>query len=247
MKNHYILYNYGQFKHREQNTKEEKEHFFDSKTTAITYLCLDEPDLIEKNCKEEEKMDKVIKERIPINPQKWIDHAMKWLVREWGISFKDLDINEKNEICKLDLTFDSFKEYAKNYHLKYRENCIKIIPEMDICFQDIFFIYFCQLYGKAKITINNMLNNIRDYFILEKCPEYYDNYRDKEVFKNIQGKVIDLYPYIKEKYGINRYLDKFLSYLFKNNDYNNEKTKKILDLYYNKNNSEYIKIKDIED
>ena len=237
MKNNVLLYNYGQFEFYEDNMKEEREFFYDRKISALALLCIHEPDIVIKNKEEEKQMDKIIKERVFTQSQYWVNEAMGLIIEPWGISFKDLDKNEKNELFKLDFTFDSFKQYAKNYHLKYQKKCKEIIPEVDQCFQDTFFIYFCQLYGKPKITINNILNNIRDYFILEKCPKKYDNYRSSpEDFKKKQDKVNKLYPYLKKKYGINRYFDKFLSYLFKNNDYNNEKTKKILDTYYNQNN-----------
>ena len=44
-----------------------------------------------------------------------------------------------------------------------------------------------------------------------------------------------LYPKIKEECGINRTFEKILSY-FVDTDYNCEKTRKILDNYYNKKN-----------
>ena len=171
---------------------------------------------------------------------------METLTKPWGISFKDLDKEAKKEILQLDFSFDSFKNYTKNYHLKYQKNCIKIIPEMNICFNDECFIYFCQLFGKAKININNILNNIRDYFILETRKTVFDGYLDEKNFIKIKKDVIDIYPIIKKKYGINKYLDKFLSFFFTNNDYNNEKTKEILDNYDNQNDN-YIKLKDKED
>ena len=41
-----------------------------------------------------------------------------------------------------------------------------------------------------------------------------------------------IYPEVKEKYGMNRTLEKILSFFFDDSDYNNEKTKELLDNYY---------------
>lgn len=53
----------------------------------------------------------------------------------------------------------------------------------------------------------------------------------------------DIYPIIKEKYGgMNRTLEKILSFFSSDTDYNYDKTKNILDKYYNEkqnNKKEY--------
>ena len=69
---------------------------------------------------------------------------------------------------------------------------------MNICFNDECFIYFYQLFGKAKININNILNNIRDYFILETSKVVFDGYLDEKKYIKIKKDVIDIYPIIKK-------------------------------------------------
>ena len=62
-----------------------------------------------------------------------------------------------------------------------------------------------------------------------------------------------IYPILKDTYGINRYIEKFCSFLDPQNDYNNEFLKNILDNYYNNKKNEenkdnkYIPIKTKED
>ena len=69
----------------------------------------------------------------------------------------------------------------------------------------------------------------------------------------MKRKVIEIYPIIKERYGINKVFEKILSYIRIDTDYNYEETKNILDNYYNKKNNnniendELIKFKDKQD
>ena len=65
-------------------------------------------------------------------------------------------------------------------------------------------------------------------------------YRDEEKFKEIQRKVFEIYPIIRERYG--SFLYKLKTLFQGDSDYNYEKTRNILNNYYNKNN----KIKDDE-
>ena len=58
--------------------------------------------------------------------------------------------------------------------------------------------------------------------------------------------MIDIYPVLKEKY-VNKYFDKFLSFLDPDNDYNNEKIKAILENYSILKQNDYTKLKRKED
>ena len=94
----------------------------------------------------------------------------------------------------------------------------------------------------------NFINFIRDYFILDEGYLYFNEFRDEKLFKTLQKKIIEIYPIIKEKYGTNRFIEKFCSYMNpenKKNDYNIKYIKNILDNYYNnnKNNDELEKLK----
>ena len=96
---------------------------------------------------------------------------------------------------------------------------------------------------------------IRDYFLLKKEESIYGYYRDNDLFDTIRKKVEYLYPIYKEKYGMNRYLEKILSYIEpEENDYANEITRNLLNNYYNNKNKnknedkdEYIPLKHKED
>lgn len=63
--------------------------------------------------------------------------------------------------------------------------------------------------------------------------------------------MIKIYPKLKEKYGMNSTLEKLLSFIFVDNDYNYEPIRNILDNYYNGNNKikedEYINLKEKND
>ena len=241
-----FLYNYGQFKSFTGNNKAERKTFLENKKNALNALYFFDCPL-NLEIKKEEEINIMIKQKIEEQKnQLAIKVAMNAIIKPWGISFTNLDKEEKNELFKLDFSFERFTKYAKEYLLKYRQNCINLIPEMERCFDDEYFIYFCQLFGKPKITINNILNNIRDYFILDVCNEVFHRYRSDKEYQKIKKDITDFYPTIKNNYGINKYLDKFLSYFFNNNDYNHKETKVILDNYYNQNKN-YIKLKDKDD
>ena len=98
------------------------------------------------------------------------------------------------------------------------------------------------MFGYPKITINNFIYNIRDYFILERFKIVFDEFRDSEIFNKIKEEMTNIYPVLKDKY-VNKYFDKFLSFIDSNNDYNIEEIKTILDNYSNLKENKYIKLK----
>jgi len=53
--------------------------------------------------------------------------------------------------------------------------------------------------------------------------------------------MINIYPVLKDTYGIKRYIEKFCSYLDLHNDYNNEFLKNLLDNNYNNKKMKKIK------
>ena len=170
-----------------------------------------------------------------------------------GLSYYTLTQNELDDILIMDFTYENWKKKS----LILINNCTERIkkefpPETLFCFDDIYFVFHIQLYGD-RYKYNNYFNFIRDYFILEETSYYIMEYRDSKKYNEIKKKVINIYPKIKEKYGMNSILEKCLSFIFLNNDYNFEKTKNILNNYYNKkkgnkiDDDESIKLKDKQD
>ena len=238
-----IFYNYGQFNYLEKKDITEKEFFLD-KLDAYRILC-DSRQILKVDG--EQNLNILIKLKIRESSKSLINDAMKSFLKRWGISYEYIDNNEKQKLLKSDFTLESIKSFAKNYHSKYIEECKKNLPlEIHICFKDICFIYYNHLFGYPKTTINNFIYNIRDYFILERYKIVFDEFRDHEIFNEIKEKMTNIYPVLKEKY-VNKYFDKFLSFIFSNNDYNNEKIKTILDNYSNLKENKYIKLKEKEE
>ena len=240
------LYYYGQYNLYIQT--HDKRSFLERKKVALINTNPFKYDKSDLDKKTEEEINIMLKEAIIKETKSSVNIGMTYLIGPWGILYRGLDEKEKNEIYKLDFSFESFETFAKNYLIKYEENCIKLLPEeMKICFNDKCFTFYCQMYGNPKITKKNFIYNIRDYFILEKNGKKFVGYRNEKEFKKIKQEMEIDYPKLKEKCGINRYLDKFLSYFFDDNDYNIEETKNILNNYYDDENNNYTQIKTKED
>ena len=238
-----IFYNYGQFNYLEKDEIPEKE-FFLGKLEAYRILC-DSRQKLEVD--DEQKLNILIKLKIRESSNSLIIDAMESLLKRWGISYEYIDNSEKQKLLKSDFNLESIKNFAKNYHIKYIEECKKqLLLEFHICFKDICFIYYNHLFGYPKITINNFIYNIRDYFILERFKIVFDEFRDSEIFNKIKEEMTNIYPVLKDKY-VNKYFDKFLSFIDSNNDYNIEEIKTILDNYSNLKENKYIKLKEKEE
>ena len=179
-----------------------------------------------------------------------IDLCMDIFVEPMGISYRLLTKKEKEEINKMDFSFDNWKKKSEAildaYLKKSKEICP---PEVHFCFDDIFFAIYVQTSKESNFTLKNFLVFIRDYFILESAGDRYDKYIDKKKFYLIREKVIGIYPELKEKFGRKDALGRFLSFFVSDTDYNFEIVKNILDNYNkNKNNNkinddEKIKLK----
>lgn len=167
-----------------------------------------------------------------------------------GLSYNTFNNKEKEEILDMDFTFENWKikslELLNNYIERSKNICPRIVW---FCFDDIFFVMTIRINKNSEFKLNNFIDFIRDYYIMDDGDGLWDNYRDMENFYDMQKKVIEIYPKLKEKYGKNRILEKFLSYFWEDNDYSIEKVANILDQYYNKDNNkligdEEIKLKD---
>jgi len=172
---------------------------------------------------------------------------LTFLLERMGLSYYILTKKEKEEIAHLDFTYDSWKkkisELFENFIERSKEVCP---PEVWFCFDDICFIVYVQIIQQSEFKTNNFLVFIRDYFILNRNTEFLKEYRDEKKFKEIQRKVLDIYPVIREKYGSMWY--KFINYVRGDSDYDYEITRNMLNNYYNKNNNieddEKINLKD---
>ena len=60
-----------------------------------------------------------------------------------------------------------------------------------------------------KFSSDNYLIFIRDFFILEYGKIFFKEYNNPGTYKEIRIQFIKVYPELKEKYGMNRKLEKF--------------------------------------
>ena len=169
-----------------------------------------------------------------------------------GISYYNITPEEKDEILEMDFTYENWEKKSLDIINSFVSRIKNECPnDLSFVFDDICFVFHIQMLYSAEYKLKNLLIYIRDYFILNKTAGYYADYRDNEIYEKIKRRVFKEYPKWKEKYGMNRFLEKLLSYILTDTDYSYEKTKKMLDNYYNKNNkiedNESIKLKDKQD
>ena len=153
------------------------------------------------------------------------------------------------EILVMDFTYENWKEKSIKIINNYIERSKNVCPDsVDFCFDDICFVFYVQIEHGCEFSLNNFLTFIRDYFILDKSKSLFEEYRNAKIYEDIQRKVINIYPNLKKRYGKNIYLEKILSFISSDTDYNYEETKKILDNNKKFNNfiegDETIKLKD---
>ena len=232
----------------EENWKKEREQFLQYKKELINMLSGFE--IKEKSLEgiEETKINEMIK--IYIKECKSILLIpLGIFMRFMGLSYIALSNEERNEIEEMDFTYENWKKKSKILYDKFLKNSLDIFPmEVKFCFEDKFFPLYVIVVKKDIFKKNNFITFIRDYFILDDGYYIFNEFRDEKLFNDLQKKIIKIYPIIKEKYGTNRYIEKFFSYMNKENkknDYNNKYIKNILDNYYkgNKNNDELEKLK----
>ncbi len=255
----FILITFGQFE--KFTTKEDfqldKENFIHAKKTLLCYLLHEYTNY--KFMKQEEflQMDTVLKANINkenFNKKEFkekIENGLQCFLNFFGLSYDLLSDEQKNELLTIDLTYKNCKKLFLKIINEYIKNMKEMWPdELGICYEEKGFISYCHLFKEAKIKKDNFLPFIRDYFLLDFANFPFGNYRDNKLFDKIRKEMEQIYPIFKEQYGKNRYLEKLLSYVEENNDYNFEITRKILDDYYDKkkkNESKYISLKQKED
>ena len=260
-----ILVTFGKFKKftKEEDLQNDKINFINAKKVLLSYLIYEtqyKSNLIKEN---ESDMDNLIKKNISYNiinkeKLKFDINTCSFIgfMSKFGLSYRFLNEEVQKKLLSLELTYDSFKKMVLNIYDEYINTMKKMWPiELEICYEERGFISYCHFYRKLEIQKDNFMYIIRDYFLLKKGESLYGYFRDNDLFDTIRKKVENLYPIYKEKYGMNRYLEKILSYIDpQGNDYANEITRNLLNNYYNNKNKdknedkdEYIPLKHKED
>ena len=154
-----------------------------------------------------------------------------------GLSYYQLTPKEKEEILEMDFTYDNWKIKSIELINSFIQRIKDASPQIaHFCFDDIYFIFHIQIVYNYEFKLKYLPTFIRDYYILNETRDFLKKYRNSEIYNNIQKEVFVQYPRIKEECGVNRILEKILSYFIEDTDYHYEKTRKILDDYYNKKN-----------
>ena len=177
------------------------------------------------------ELKKLIKSHIDEDKySNYLSYAYGVFMPKMGLSYEVLSKKEKIELADMEFTFENWKKKSKifmdNFIEKSKKDCPK---EIHICFDDICFPMYVQIFHNANITTSNFLRCIRDYFLLNKYKLTFEEYRDETIYNNIRKKMIKIYPDLKKQYGMNKYLEKFLSYILVETDYNYEFVRNILE------------------
>ena len=253
---------FGEFKKftKNEDFKEDRENFLDSKKTLLSYLLFEETNFDKLTEEQISDLDNLIDEQleevdsINENENSRVYFAFYFFMFKFGLSLDLLSGEEKEELLTMDLSYKNCKIMFSNIFDKYIEKMESLWPdEIKICYKERGFISYC--HNREKIRIkkdNNFLMLIRDYFLLDQGKIYYEKCRDNNLFNEIKNELKALYPVWKEKYGRNKYLDKFLGFMgYGPSDYCYEEVSKILNDYdeqkKQKNIGEYIPIKYKED
>ena len=222
----------------EKNWKDDKKIYYDSASYLLYKLFYRKVDY--ERIKENNELDfnEILNKRIKIIKKYdlyFLDESIDLFMDCMGLSFKVLDKKEKEEIRNMEFTYENWKNKSlilMNDYINRNKNICP--PEIKICFDDICFPMFVQMSYKSNFESNNFLKFIRDYFLLDDYKEIFEGLRDENLYNNIRKQMIDLYPILKEKYGMNKYLEKFLSYIIVDTDYEFEFVANLLNNYSKK-------------
>ena len=226
-------------KFNEEEKQKEKDNFYWRKQILLCTLLYNIAwmDLLTEN--DISNMDELIEiKRNDKNTRKdTIDLAYTTFIASFGLSYHLLNNEEKIEFSKMELNYENCKKFALKIYDKYIDDSKKNTPkEFHFCFKDRAFLLFCHM-NKIAININNIVEYIKKYYFFDQGIWAFEEYRDNKVFNEVKNELISIYPKIKEKYGSNRYLDKFLRFFDEENDYNNPLIKDLLDKYYKEKNN----------
>jgi len=246
---------FGPKKDKKESQEKDKEKFLESLNILLDdFTNFFNPNAIPNNLKEEEiiiPLKNILKKNSKSSSLKsFFGMCLTTFLESMGLSYFTLTQKEKEEIIDMDFTFENWEKKSKELFKSFEERSKNVCPrEVWFCFDDICFIIYVQIVQGCEFSANNFLIFIRDYFILNRKTEFLIEYRDETKFKEIQKKVYDIYPVIRERYG--SFFYKFKSFFQGDSDYNYEITRNLLNNYYNKNNNikddEKINLKSKED
>ena len=229
---------FGRFGHDEDIQKDKK--FFLEQLNFFMYM------LNDYDCKKDYKEEEIIKplkeklnERIKEEEYFFstgVTYSMfSSFLNIMGLSYYNLTQKEKEEILEMDFTYDNWKIKSIELINSFIQRIKNASPQIaQVCFEDIYFIFHVQIIYRHEFKLKDLPKYIRGYYILNDTFTPLKEYRNSEKYNDTQKKVIARYPRIKEECGVNRILEKIRSYFILDTDYNYEKTRKILDDYYNK-------------
>ena len=215
-----------------EDTKEEKKLFLE----RLNYLIhsLDYNDKKEYNEKEIIDVTKIVlKKYVTDSYHNLYTDALSIFLTSMGLSYFILTPEEKKEILEMDYTYDNWRIKSQELIDSFDIRIKNAFPEnLRFCLEDEFFVLHIRICYYKDFKINDFIKFIRDYFILDKTVPFILEERECQRFFDIKKRVYSIYPEVKEKYGMNRTLEKIYSFFFSDSDYNNEKTKELLDNYY---------------
>ena len=163
----------------------------------------------------------------------------------FGLTYYVLSPEEKKEILEIDYTYDNWKiksqELIESVNIRIKNAFPKMLW---FCLEDKYFLLHIRICYHDEFKINNFIIFIRDYFILDKSLSFILENRECQLFNDIKKKVYEIYPVVKEKYGMNRTLEKICSFFMFDSDYHHKKTKELLDNYYKDKNKQVNKMDD---
>ena len=235
---------FGRFGHKKDKEKDQKMFLESLNDLLDDFTNFFNPNAIPNNLSEKElitPLKKIIKRESKSSYKSFYAMCISTFLERMGLSYYTLSQKEKEEIIDMDFTFANWEKKSSELFESFIERSKNICPrEVWFCFDDICFIIHVETVQRCEFTSNNFLIFIRDYFIINYDTYFLMEYRDEDKFKEIQRKVFEIYPIIRERYG--SFLYKLKTLFQGDSDYNYEKTRNILNNYYNKNN----KIKDEE-
>ena len=227
----------------EKHWKKDKEVFLENLKRFAKELSKFDKELSKKDNEKEivESLSPILKEQ---NQNFEIRHigSLEYFIYQMGILYIHITEEERKNIFEMDFTYENWKNQSLVLLNNYKERIKKLCPpEWHFCFEDIYFMMYIARFPHYKFSSNNYLIFIRNFFILEYGKNFFKEYYNPEKYKEIRIQVIKIYPKLKEKYGMNRYLDKFLNFFINNDsDYQYKTVANMLNKYYERKNNNNI-------
>ena len=216
----------------------DKTAFFESKKYFLNYLIskgFSESDFLEN--KNEEEVDNMLKEKISEIKKKNEEFDIQIFFNYLALNknlFTKKEIDNINEIGFKYETWGIIKKKKYEEHIKICQK--RLSPKIYRCFEDMAFIDYT--FGFPDTTEYKMSEYVimaRDYFILDKGKDPYENYRSKSLFNDIKKEMEEIYPYLKNKYQAENFFQKIYNFIFVTPydiDKTDEKMKEIYKKYY---------------